>query len=151
MSDLRPGHRQSSVQGPSTSSKPKGGTGKRAGVSATDAETERGLSALRPPGWSDEDARHVIDSASTRRARGRTTVSPPPAGPHKTAPAGHRRWFRRSPWPLQKPLTIKVKWRGGPEASYEVHSRGTSGWFPGHMSLHDVIWEIYGRCNHDRA
>jgi hypothetical protein len=42
------------------------------------------------------------------------------------------------------PLSITVKYRGGPEAWYEIHARGSMGRFPGYVSLHDALSEING-------
>jgi hypothetical protein len=40
------------------------------------------------------------------------------------------------------PITVSVSYRGGPEAWYEVHARGSVGRFPGYVALHDVMAEI---------
>lgn len=37
---------------------------------------------------------------------------------------------------------MTVKFRGGPEAWYEIHSRGCTGRFPGHVAIHDAFDEI---------
>lgn len=45
-------------------------------------------------------------------------------------------------WPRRKPLSITVKWRGGPEAWWEIRARGRTIRRPGHLALHDVLCEI---------
>lgn len=50
-----------------------------------------------------------------------------------------RKLRRRNP---KDPLTIQVRYRGGSEAWWYVEARGSSGAFPGHMALHDVMNEI---------
>lgn len=151
MAQVTPGHRQSSVHSPKAASTTRKRSRGTAGISQHDALTDRGLSALRPDGWSDTDARHYLMSASTARAYDAGKIRPPRQGQIKTAPGGLRRWFRRGPWDRRKPLTIKVKYMGGGECWYEIHARGSAGRFPGYVALHDVMWEIFGECNHDRA
>lgn len=69
-------------------------------------------------------------------------VRRPARGHQDSAPKGHR-WRLRPPWPRRKPLTLTVKYRGGPEAWIEVHSRGDFGRFPGNTYLIDVCEQIW--------
>jgi hypothetical protein len=43
-----------------------------------------------------------------------------------------------------KPLSIEVRYRGGPEGDFTVTSRGRSWRFPGHYQMIDVIQFING-------
>lgn len=54
------------------------------------------------------------------------------------------KWWALPRWNGRQPLTIKVTYRGGNEAWYEVHARGRSGRFPGYTALHDVMDQVYG-------
>lgn len=65
-----------------------------------------------------------------------------PAGGHSDSAAQPLRWYRLPPWPLRRPMTLSVKYRGGAEAWYEIHARGSSGRFVGSTALHDVMREI---------
>lgn len=42
----------------------------------------------------------------------------------------------------RRPLQVTVRYRGGPEAWWELSSRGRSWRFPGHVALHDVLLYI---------
>lgn len=51
--------------------------------------------------------------------------------------------FRRLPrWPMRKPLPLTIKYRGGPEAWVEIHSRGEIARFPGNTAIYDVLCRI---------
>lgn len=65
-----------------------------------------------------------------------------PAGGHQDSAPKALRWRFRPPRNPRVPLTMTVKFRGGAEAWYEIHSRGGVGRFPGHVCLHDVMDEI---------
>lgn len=67
-----------------------------------------------------------------------------PAGGHSGSQPKAGRWFRRPPRNPREPLTISVKFRGGPECWYEVHARGCIGRYPGYVSIHEVMAEING-------
>lgn len=43
---------------------------------------------------------------------------------------------------MSDPLTIQIRYRGGSEAWWFIEARGSSGAFPGHMCLHDVMREV---------
>lgn len=43
-----------------------------------------------------------------------------------------------------KPLGIEIRYRGGPEASFDVRFRGRTWRFPGHMQMIDVMQFING-------
>lgn len=64
-----------------------------------------------------------------------------PKGQQDSRPKGGR-WSRRAKVNPRDPLTISVKFRGGPECWYEIHARGSMGRFPGYVSLHDAMHEI---------
>lgn len=75
----------------------------------------------------------------------RVKVSRAPQASEDRRPKGGR-WFHLPPWEWRRrPLHITVKYRGGPEAWFEVHARGSMGRFPGHVSLFDAISEVAGR------
>jgi hypothetical protein len=67
---------------------------------------------------------------------------PPEASVNAAKPA--TKWWALSRWNGRQPLTIRITYRGGPEAWYEIHSRGRVGRFPGSTCLHDVMDEVYG-------
>jgi hypothetical protein len=45
-------------------------------------------------------------------------------------------------WPRSEKLTLKVYWRGGAESYWLVEARGSSGVFPGHASIEDVLHQV---------
>jgi hypothetical protein len=53
-----------------------------------------------------------------------------------------RRFFGLPPRNPREILTIRIKFRGGAEAWYEVHARGSIARYPGHLALHDVMRDI---------
>lgn len=81
---------------------------------------------------------------STTWAWKRVKIAPPPEA-READGRKPGRWFRLPPWPPRRPLTISVKYRGGPECWYEVHARGSVGRFPGVTALDDVMREITRR------
>ncbi len=68
-------------------------------------------------------------------------MKPPPAG-HGTARAQRGRWRHLRRWPRSERLTLTVKYRGGSESWWLVTARGSSGVFPGHASLEDVMHAV---------
>lgn len=73
----------------------------------------------------------------------RVKIGRPPEARSDSAPKGLHSWVRLPSWPLRRrPLTIKVTYRGGPEAFYEVHARGRIGRFSGGACFHDVMQAI---------
>jgi hypothetical protein len=44
---------------------------------------------------------------------------------------------------LREPLTMTVRYRGGPEAWFEVKARGRSWRFPGCTALYDALVTVY--------
>lgn len=69
-------------------------------------------------------------------------MSKRPDGQGVGAPKG-RRWHSL-PWRNPRdPLTVMVRYRGGPEGWIEVHARGSMGRFPGHVSLFDALAEVW--------
>jgi hypothetical protein len=87
----------------------------------------------------DED----VCSASTRWVWKRVKIDPPLAAPPRTAAAGVRR-KPVSRWDPRTALTLSVRYRGGAEGWYEVRARGRTIRVPGHVSMHDVMRDIYG-------
>lgn len=81
-------------------------------------------------------------SGSTQWAWKRVKIAHPPEASSRQPKAAHR-WFKRPVWNGREKLTLTVTYRGGAEAWYEIHSRGCMGRFPGYVSLHDVMREIY--------
>lgn len=65
-----------------------------------------------------------------------------PAGGQNTASTERRGPFGLPPRNPRDPLTIKVKYRGGSEAYYEIHARGRVFRRPGTVALHDIMQEI---------
>lgn len=51
-------------------------------------------------------------------------------------------WWSRPERNPREPLTLTVKYRGGPECWYEIHARGCTGRFPGHVTIHDIMTVI---------
>lgn len=51
---------------------------------------------------------------------------------------------RLSPRNPREPLTIQVKYRGGPECWWEISARGATIRRPGSLALHDVLRELSG-------
>lgn len=80
-------------------------------------------------------------SASTTWAYKRVKVRRPAGGQKPSGPQA-RRWALRAPRNPREPLTLTIKYRGGPEAWYEVHARGEIGRMPGVTSIHDLMEEI---------
>lgn len=73
-------------------------------------------------------------------------VRRPAGGQSDSAPKGHRwrRLPRRNP---RDPLTVTVKFRGGPEAWVEIHARGDLGRFPGDTTIAEVVLAINGHLS----
>jgi len=78
---------------------------------------------------------------STRWAFKRVRVGrPPEATGTVRAQRAHRYALpKRDP---RVPLTVTVKYRGGPECWYEIQARGTVWRFPGWVSLHDAMEQV---------
>lgn len=58
---------------------------------------------------------------------------PPQSGVHISS---------RPPRNPREPLKITISYRGGPEAWYEIHTRGCVLRFPGVVALHDAMSKI---------
>lgn len=69
------------------------------------------------------------------------TIRVPAGGQQAPGPKG-RRWYLRPSRDARTPLTLTIRYRGGPECWYEVKARGSMGRFPGHAAIHDVMREI---------
>lgn len=65
-----------------------------------------------------------------------------PAGGQEAAQRSCSFWWRFPQRDARRPLTLSISYRGGPEAWYEIHARGSSGRFPGYLALHDVMRQI---------
>ncbi len=85
------------------------------------------------------DPDHVFSSTTFEWRR---TKIRRPAGGHSGSSPKARRFWALPPRNPREPLTIKVKYRGGPECWYEVHARGQVARYPGWVQLHDVMAEI---------
>lgn len=48
------------------------------------------------------------------------------------------------PWSLKKPVTVRLKYRGGAEGWIEVRGRGRTRRYPGATALHDVLLTFLG-------
>lgn len=48
------------------------------------------------------------------------------------------------PWPRSKPVTVVLKYRGGPECWVEVRARGRIWRRPGHTAVYDLLTEVFG-------
>lgn len=48
------------------------------------------------------------------------------------------------PWNLKKPVTMTLKYRGGPEGWVEIRARGRTWRRPGVTAIHDVLLEALG-------
>lgn len=48
------------------------------------------------------------------------------------------------PWPRQKPLTVVLKYRGGPECWVEVRARGRIWRRPGTVAIYDLLTTVFG-------
>jgi len=68
-------------------------------------------------------------------------MSRPPEASVTAARKGAR-WYRFPPRNPREPLTVKIKFRGGPECWYEVHARGSVGRYHGATAIHDIMDEI---------
>ena len=84
-------------------------------------------------------------SASHTQAPERAKISQRPQG-HVTAPEASL-----LPWDLKKPITVRLKYRGGPEGWVEVRARGRVWRYPGVTAIHDVLLRSLGHPSHWRA
>lgn len=48
------------------------------------------------------------------------------------------------PWPYKRPVTVVLKYRGGPEGWVEVRARGRIWRRPGCTAIHDVLLTVLG-------
>jgi len=60
-----------------------------------------------------------------------------------TARAQRGRWRHLSRWPRKHHLTIRVTYRGGAESWWLIDARGSTGVFPGHAAIEDVMSQIF--------
>lgn len=74
--------------------------------------------------------------ASTTWQWKRVKMRRPAGGPSSTPPKASSRLSR---WRPRSPLTITVRYHGGPEAWWCIKARGCEFRFPGHTALHDVM------------
>lgn len=83
-------------------------------------------------------------SVSTTWVWKRVKIDPPLAAPSKQ----RRRPLPkpvRALWDSRHPLTILIRYRGGPECWYEIKARGRTHRVTGSTCLHDVMTTIYGQ------
>lgn len=64
-----------------------------------------------------------------------------------TARAKRGRWWGLATWPRQRPLSLTITWRGGPESYWLVETRGRHGVFAGCSSLDDVMTAVANEWN----
>lgn len=81
-------------------------------------------------------------TASTTWVWRRVRVSTPPQA-QQNRPSGARSLSKLGVWPRRKTLHLEVKYRGGPEAWYEIRARGVTLRMPGATALHDVMRTLY--------
>lgn len=63
-----------------------------------------------------------------------------PAGVSANAESSSSRGRRKRD--MREPLTIQVRYNGGPESSWVIWARGMCRRFPGHMRLDDVFQDL---------
>lgn len=85
----------------------------------------------------DDDQVHL---PSTTWAWKRVKISPAPKANTTSRKATPPQPSRRNP---REPLTVTIRYRGGPEAWWEVKGRGKTYRFPGYLALHDVMRTIH--------
>lgn len=66
-----------------------------------------------------------------------------PAAPQGGSAAKPHRFRGLAPWARRDPLTLTVRYRGGEECWIEVKSRGRTARYPGHLSLYDVLTDVW--------
>lgn len=81
-------------------------------------------------------------STSTTWGTKRVKIASAPPG-HSRSTAKPSRWHGLPRWAGSEKLTLTVTYRGGAECWYSVQARGRQGMFPGYVSLHDALHEIY--------
>lgn len=67
-----------------------------------------------------------------------------PAGGRKARVPKARHWFLGHPRNMREPITIRIRYRGGAEAWWEIEARGQTLRRPGHVAIHDLFREING-------
>ena len=82
------------------------------------------------------------DSSPSTRWEWRQVKVRPTAGGQKDARRRRGRFFGLPPRNPRQPLTLTIKFRGGPECWYEVHARGQIVRYPGVRCLHEIMDEI---------
>jgi hypothetical protein len=65
-----------------------------------------------------------------------------PQGPSDTAPKASSSAVK-SAWNPREPLTVTVRYRGGPEAWFELRARGRTIRRPGHVAMYDALNDLY--------
>lgn len=61
-----------------------------------------------------------------------------------TAPKATHALRISSPWRRRDPLTLRVRYWGGPECRLQVKARARTFYFGGHDSIYDVMRVIWG-------
>lgn len=86
-------------------------------------EPENNRSSSTTFGW-----RHVKIRASAGTAHQRGGAAP--------------FWRKMARLGQNEEVTLRIRYRGGAEAWYEVHARGSFGRYPGDRCIHDIIRDV---------
>lgn len=79
---------------------------------------------------------HLFPSTKWEYRKVKLSSGTAPAGDSASATSTSRSARRRD---SHKPMTIEIRYRGGPEASWLIAYRGVVRRFAGHQALHDVL------------
>jgi hypothetical protein len=71
-------------------------------------------------------------------------VRRPAGGQVASVPKGHR-WYRLPRRNPRDPLTVTVKFRGGPEGWVEIHARGDFARVPGYTTIAELVLLMNGQ------
>lgn len=80
-------------------------------------------------------------SPSTTWAWRHVKIAPAPQA-NSTSSASESSLFSLLPWPRRKPLSVTLIYRGGPQAWFEVRTRGRVIRRPGDTALVDLMSEV---------
>lgn len=84
---------------------------------------------------------HTFPSTTWEFRKVRVRPAPPGQG---TQCVGGASPAKLRPRRAEKPLSVTVRFRGGPEASWLIEYRGVAWRFPGHVALHDALTFLQG-------
>lgn len=85
---------------------------------------------------------HRCSPSHTQPPKARKITKPPQA---KGSPPPQASLL---PWPWKRPVTVTLKYRGGPEGWVEIRGRGRVWRRPGVTAIHDVLMEVLGHRLH---